>query len=43
LAFGSRLGSPTDVDPAEDGESATLAARQPASAGDDQRLAVAEL
>jgi hypothetical protein len=43
LAFGSRKGSPAAVDPAEDGESAALAARQPTSAGDDQRFPVAEV
>src|SRR6516164_5800916 len=37
LAFGIRLGSPAVVDPAEAGELAALAARQPTSAGDDQR------
>ena len=40
LAFGCRLGSPAAVEPAEDGESAVSAARQPSSAGDDQRLSV---
>jgi hypothetical protein len=43
LAFGCRLGSLAAVDPAEDGESTALAARQPASAGDDQPLAAAEV
>jgi hypothetical protein len=43
LAFGIRLGRPAVVDPAEDGELATLAARQPASAGDDQRLPAADV
>ena len=41
LAFGARWGSPAAVDPVEIGESAALAARQPASAGDDQRLLAA--
>jgi hypothetical protein len=43
LAFGCRLGSLAAVDPAEDGESTTLAARQPASAGDDQPLPAGEV
>ena len=37
LAFGSRLGSPADVGAPEIGASTVSAARQPSSAGDDQR------
>jgi hypothetical protein len=43
LAFGCRWGSPAAVDPADDGDSTALAARQPTSAGDDQRLPVADV
>ena len=42
FAFGSRLGSPADVEAPEIGASTVSAARQPSSAGEDQpRLAVA--